>query len=637
MSGRDFLAAHHVRRPGRAVELLQVEQVAVAADASGAARHDVGVAVENVDDVVAEVERLLRVLPVERPDVHLHAFGDDGRAAALVAERAPQPRRVSARLHVFEHRVRERAVVLRGAVILVRADVDDAAAEDFSLLARGLEVFVHDALHVFQRLVAVGALAALRVGRGRGVEHRGALDVVLLVHAAAVHQVGARLDEAHRVPGNVDFGNDAHAVALGGLLQRDEVFLRIEIIRAREPGHLGFEAECGRRGGHDFVERALLVLGGRVFAAGNLRVVVQPDEVVVQVQLQVVELVERHRARDVRDGLLRRRLAPDVVGKSAQRVLRVVRGVPARERGLRAFFAAHGVLEALQQRLRRPVRADGSDAGDDDAVARHGELIAFLAEPRVRAELEHDRARGGLFLRDFELHAREREKVPAEIVHVLGEERVLLHQRGIAPERDARIELELARLALPFLNRGNDRRLARARVARGKKHRQRARVLSVLVTDGHEAGLVRKRKTHRAVRRDELLEVRREDFRALGVLGHERRERRAALELGGGDDDVRLFVRSRARGNALREGGHADRRERRARERERGKHKKVIFAHDFDSNFVLLRGNSARTFTCARRDQLNPRAYFAPPKRQTFFPRVAGTRKSFCRGGSDKV
>ena len=344
------------------VDPLGVEVVAVAADGAVAAGDDVHPDVEGVHDLKAGLGGLDGILPTHAPDVHLHAGGLHGGLAALVAEGAPQARGLALGADVLAEGVDELAIALVVAVILVRAGVDDLAGEDAFV-----DVLIED-----------GGDEGEGLGVGE-VEHRGALHVMLAADGAFVHQVGADAHHLEGVAGDVELGDDGDTLGVGLGDEVLELRLGVEDVLGGEFGIFGvFEPEAAG-GGLDRED----VGGGLHLVRVPLGVAVEPDVVVGEVQVELVQLVVGADLGQLAEGLQGEGLAAAVEHEAALGVFRPVFGLAAGE-------GVALVREDLEDGSGAPEGAEGGGGLDDDAGFACGERVAFGVGRLIGDNLEED-------------------------------------------------------------------------------------------------------------------------------------------------------------------------------------------------------------------------------------------------------
>ena len=289
-------------------------------------RHDVDPHVGHAHDAVALRERLVRLEVGVVPDVHDDAVGEHRRLPPRVRERPPRARLLAVLAHEPEHRVGERAEVLRRLlVVLVRPDVQVRPRED------GI---------VPVQVLAVEPVEELQESRRLEVE------VVLAVLLA--REIRTVLREAERMGRRVDLGNDRHALRRGPLHERAELVLRVAAVLRRQ-ARIGLALETERR---------------------------VPAAVVVEMHVELVHLVARELVDDAVEEGHRIVLAPDVQHRAADAVLRLIPH----------DALAHRHAPELLQRLaspQKPPLALGDKRRAGLRERQHVALVGGDVEPRI--------------------------------------------------------------------------------------------------------------------------------------------------------------------------------------------------------------------------------------------------------------
>ena len=254
---------------------------------------------------------------------------------------------------VLKHVVVKAAERVGGRTVLVGTDVDHIGiGEDVVSGSRavrvGVEVLVKDVLNEPDGL----GVLVLEV------------EVVVLTTARTRAQVRTHLGERQGVSRGVDLGNDVDAEVLGVLDELLEVGLAVPHVGGGQVGlvltavaallDVGLEAEAGVG-----LHRILKIL--------------KTDEVVVQVNLEVVHLVERHLLGDLLEEVKREGLAANVQDETTDLVQRVVAGGTDGE-------AVLARLHALENGLATPVGASDLLGRHDDAVGLCLQQVALVAE-----------------------------------------------------------------------------------------------------------------------------------------------------------------------------------------------------------------------------------------------------------------
>ena len=256
-------------------------------------------------------------------------------------------------LDILEHVVVKATEGISIRVVLVGTDVDHIGiGEDVVSGSRavrvGVEVLVKDVLNEPDGL----GVLVLEV------------EVVVLTTARTRAQVRTHLGERQGVSRGVDLGNDVDAEVLGVLDELLKVGLAVPHVGGGQVGlvltavaallDVGLEAEAGVG-----LHRILKIL--------------KTDEVVVQVNLEVVHLVERHLLGDLLEEVKREGLAANVQDETTDLVQRVVAGGADGE-------AVLARLHALENGLATPVGASDLLGRHDDAVGLGLQQVALVAE-----------------------------------------------------------------------------------------------------------------------------------------------------------------------------------------------------------------------------------------------------------------
>ena len=195
------------------------------------------------------------------PDVHRDVLvRDDRRLALRVRERAPGAGLAAEAADHLEHVVRELAELLRLLlVVLVGADV-----------------------HVRSREHRVVARQVFRKERLQLRDNRVALIEVEVIRAVLLgRELRPRAREGERMRRDVDLGNDRHAHRRAVLHELAEGGLRVVSVLRRQLG----------------IRRRLEAEGGLLRRPIRLRVLL--DLVVVEMDVERIHLVIRHRLREV--------------------------------------------------------------------------------------------------------------------------------------------------------------------------------------------------------------------------------------------------------------------------------------------------------------------------------------------------
>ena len=349
-------AADHLRIARRnshaadGVQLIGIGRIAQVVVVVAGVRHDVENAVLAVDQVEAELVHLLEIGPTGVPQVHLatmlavlgHALDLD--IALDGAQRTPHAGLLAVVLAVLEHVVHKFAVRVSIRGVLVGAHVNRVRTREHGRIA-ALDVLIKDAAHELEALIIL----------------LGDIQVIVLATVRTMAQIRTDLGESQGVGRGIDFGDDVHAESLGLLDIGLEVLLAVPNVLGGQVGlvlavvaallDVGLETE--RRVG---LENVLVLIG----------VVLKRNEVVVQVDLEVVHLVERHLLGHLLQPVEGEGLASHVQDDAAHLVERVVAGRTERE-------GAGTGLHALQDRLTAPV-------GTGNSLGRHGHPIRGYVE-----------------------------------------------------------------------------------------------------------------------------------------------------------------------------------------------------------------------------------------------------------------